>query len=103
MKLCSLEALPNQEYQVIALVKGSVVESKHIGSDFMAGLKNIVGGEINEYTEMLNDARETATKRMIGEAEKLGADAIIGIRYTTSSIMQSASEILVYGTAIKFL
>lgn len=85
----------------LGLVKGCVVQSKHIGKDFLAGLKTIVGGEIVGYTEMLNEARETATKRMIEEAEALGADAIVGIKFGSSSVMEGASEMLAYGTAVK--
>ena len=77
------------------------MQSKHIGRDIMAGLKGIVGGEIKGYTEMLNDARHIATTRMIEEARNLGANAIIGVRYATSSVMSNTSEVLVYGTAIK--
>ncbi|MBW2998917.1 YbjQ family protein [Candidatus Woesearchaeota archaeon] len=91
-----------KEYTVLGIVKGSTVQSKHIGRDIMAGLKTIVGGEVKGYTEMLEDAREKATKRMIEEAESLKADAIINVRYTTSAVMQGMSEILVYGTAVKF-
>ena len=78
------------------------VQSKHIGRDFMAGLKTIVGGEISGYTEMLNEARTIATDRMIKEAEELGADAIVGVRFGSSSVMEGASEMLAYGTAVKF-
>lgn len=85
----------------LGLVKGCVVQSKHIGKDLLAGFKTIVGGEISGYTEMLNEAREIATKRMIEEAEKLGADAIVGVRFGSSSVMEGASEMLAYGTAVK--
>lgn len=100
MKLYSVAYIP-QSYEVLGLVKGSMVQSKHIGRDIMAGLKGIVGGEIKGYTEMLNDARHIATTRMIEEARNLGANAIIGVRYATSSVMSNTSEVLVYGTAIK--
>ncbi|NQS98298.1 MAG: YbjQ family protein [candidate division Zixibacteria bacterium] len=85
----------------LGLVKGNTIRARHIGHDIFAGLKNIVGGEINEYTKMMADAREQSIARMTAEAEKLGADAIVGVRFTTSMTMQGASEILVYGTAVK--
>lgn len=87
--------------ETLGVVKGQVVQSKHMGSDFMAGLKTMVGGEIKGYTDMLNKARTIATERMIEEAEKLGADAIVGVRYGSSSVMAGASEMLAYGTAVK--
>ena len=103
MKLVSIETIPGQDYEVLGLVKGTIVNSKNIGRDLMAGLKTIVGGEIVGYTEMLNEARQIATKRMVDEAEALGADAIVGIRYGSSSVMASAAEIIVFGTAVKFV
>jgi uncharacterized protein YbjQ (UPF0145 family) len=84
------------------VVTGNVVQSKHIGRDIMAGLKSIVGGEIRGYTEMLTEARNIATDRMIEQATMLGADAIVGVRYTTSAIVDGASELLVFGTAVRF-
>ncbi len=87
--------------EVLGLVKGTTVQSKHIGRDFMAGMKTIVGGEIKGYTEMLSEARTIATERMIAEAESLGADAVVGIRYGSSEALQGAAEILAYGTAVK--
>ncbi|MCS7193069.1 MAG: YbjQ family protein [Armatimonadetes bacterium] len=86
--------------KVLGVVKGSTVRAKHIGKDILAGLRQIVGGEIKEYTEMLSEARAEAERRMIEEAEKLGANAIINVRYTTSGVMQNAAEILAYGTAV---
>ncbi len=103
MKLVSIETIPGQDYEVLGLVKGTIVNSKNVGRDIMAGLKTIVGGEIVGYTEMLNEARQIATKRMVDEAEALGADAIVGIRYGSSSVMTSAAEIIVFGTAVKFV
>lgn len=102
MKLLSIENIPGQSYEVLGLVKGTVVQSKNIGKDFMAGMKTLVGGEIGSYTELLNEARQIAIKRMVDDAAQLGADAIIGIRFASSSIMQGASEVLAYGTAVKF-
>ncbi|WP_395002222.1 YbjQ family protein [uncultured Helicobacter sp.] len=101
MKLYNIEYLPQMRYEVLGLVKGNVVRSKHIGRDIMAALKNIVGGELVGYTEMLSEARDIATQRMAAEAQALGANAIIGIKYTTSSISQGTTEVLVYGTAVK--
>lgn len=102
MRLFTVENLPGIKIEeVLGLVKGEVVQSKHMGKDFMAGLKTIVGGEIKGYTEMISEARTIATNRMIEEAEKLGANAIIGIRYGSSEAMQGAAEMLAYGTAIK--
>jgi len=103
MKLITLETYPGRNFEVLEMVKGTVVESKNIGRDFMAGMKTIVGGEIAGYTEMMNDARSVAVERMIKEAESLGADAIIGVRFGSSAIMQGAAEMLAYGTAIKFV
>ena len=87
--------------KTIGLVRGNTVRAKWFGKDFMAGLRNIVGGEVTEYTEMLTEAREEAVKRMIAEAEKLGADAVINVRFQTSQLTNAASEILAYGTAVK--
>lgn len=101
MKLVTIENI-GQEYEVLGMVKGTVVYSKNLGRDFMAGMKTLVGGEIVGYTELLNEARQIATKRMVDDAEKLGADAIVGIRYGSSSLMQSAAEVMAYGTAVKF-
>ena len=103
MKLVSIETIPGQEFEVIGVVKGTIVQSKNFGKDFMAGMKTLVGGEISSYTEMLVEARQIATKRIVDEAEQLGADAIVGVRYASSSVMQGAAEVLAYGTAVKFL
>ena len=102
MELYSVENVPGLKIEkTLGLVKGEVVQSKHLGKDFMAGLKTIVGGEIVGYTEMIREARSIATSRMIEEAKSLGANAIIGVRYSSSEVMQGASEILAYGTAVK--
>ena len=103
MKLVSIETIPGVEFETLGIVKGTVVQSKNIGRDFMAGMKTIVGGEIVGYTEMLNEARQIATKRMVDEAEELGADAIVGVKFGSSMLMQGAAEILAYGTAVKFV
>lgn len=102
MLIYTIENIPGKEYNAIGLVKGAIVQSKHIGKDFMAGLKTIVGGEISGYTEMITEARNIATQRMIDEATALGADAVVGVRYGSSSIMDGAAEVLAYGTAVKF-
>ena len=89
-------------YEVLGLVRGSMIQSKHIGKDMMAGFKNIVGGELKGYTEMMEESRELAVKRMSDQAKMLGADAIIGMRFTSSSVMQGAAEVTAYGTAVKY-
>jgi uncharacterized protein YbjQ (UPF0145 family) len=101
MLLYTVETVPGKNVQLLGLVQGSTVQSKHIGKDLMAGFRGIVGGEMKGYTEMLDDARAQAVSRMIAQAEKLGADAILGVRYATSAITQGAAEILAYGTAVK--
>ncbi|KPU27796.1 hypothetical protein TR13x_00050 [Caloranaerobacter sp. TR13] len=87
--------------ETLGIVKGSTIRAKHIGKDIVAVFRHLVGGELKEYSDMLNEARQIATKKMVEEAEKLGADAIINVRYSTSAVMQGAAEILVYGTAVK--
>ena len=101
VKLYSIDHVPGAEIEALGLVQGSVVQSKHIGRDFMAGLKTIVGGEIVGYTEMLTEARAIATERMAQQAEALGADAVVNVRYSSSAIMESAAEVLAYGTAVR--
>ncbi|MCI8327351.1 MAG: YbjQ family protein [Lachnospiraceae bacterium] len=103
MKLLNIDYIPGAEIEALGLVKGTVVETKNFGKDFMAGMKNLVGGELKGYTEMLNTARQIATKRMVDEAEELGADAIINIRYGSSSLVQGAAEVVAYGTAVKVI
>lgn len=96
------ESIPGWEIsEIVGVVTGNVVQTKHVGKDIMAGLKSLVGGEIAGYTEMLTEARQTAIKRLVASALELNADAVVGLRFTTSSIMSNASEILVYGTAVK--
>jgi len=101
MLLLNIDYVPGKEIEALALVKGTVVQSKNFGKDFMAGMKTLVGGEIVGYTEMLTEARQIATKRMVDEAEALGADAIVNVRYGSSSVMQGAAEVVAYGTAVK--
>ena len=102
MKILTIETIPNRNYEALDIVKGTVVYSKNFGRDFMAGMKTLVGGEITGYTEMLNEARQIATKRMVDAAESLGADAVVNVRYASSSVMQGAAEVVAYGTAVKF-
>jgi uncharacterized protein YbjQ (UPF0145 family) len=87
--------------QVLGLVRGNTIRARHIGRDLMAGLRNIIGGEIKEYTRMLSQARDEAISRMVKEAEALGANAVLGVRFTTSQTMSGAAEILAYGTAVR--
>lgn len=101
MLLLNIDHIPGKEIEALSIVKGSVVQSKHFGNDFMAGMKTLVGGEITSYTEMLDQARQIATKRMVDEAQALGADAVINIRYSSASVMQGAAEVTVYGTAAR--
>ena len=104
MKLLSIEYIPGlEDIEALGMVKGTVVHSKNIGRDFMAGMKTLVGGEIVGYTEMLNEARQIAVKRMVDEAKELGADAVIGVKYGSSQVMAGAAEVIAYGTAVKYL
>ncbi len=101
MLLLNIDHIPGKQIEALGLVKGSVVQSKNFGKDFMAGMKTLVGGEIESYTQLLNEARQIATKRMVDEAEALGADAVVNIRFASSSLMQSAAELTSYGTAVR--
>lgn len=101
MLLLNIDYVPGREIEPLGIAKGTVVQSKNFGKDFMAGMKTLVGGEIVGYTEMLNEARQIATKRMVDEAQALGADAVINVRYGSSSVMQGAAEVVAYGTAVK--
>ena len=87
--------------ETIDIARGSTVRARNIGRDIFAGLKNLVGGEISEYTKLMADAREQAIQRMIADAQSIGADAVINVRFTTSMVMQGCSEILAFGTAVK--
>ena len=102
MLLVNIDYIPGKELEVLGMVKGAIVQSKNFGKDFMAGMKTLVGGEIVGYTEMLTEARQIAVKRMVDEAEKLEADAVINIRYGSSSVMQEAAEVIAYGTAVRY-
>ncbi len=102
MILVNTETVPGRDIsEVLGIVRGNTVRARHLGRDIFAGLKNIVGGEISEYTSLLSDARDDAVRRMMVEAESLNADAIVCVRFATSNVMQGTSEILVYGTAVK--
>lgn len=101
MLLLNIDYVPGKDIEALGMVKGTVVQSKNIGRDFMAGMKTLVGGEIVGYTEMLIEARQIATKRMVDEAEALGADAVVNVRYGSAAVMQGAAEVIAYGTAVK--
>ena len=103
MKLLNIDHIPGKEIEALGIVKGTVVHTKNVGRDFMAAIKTLVGGELAGYTQMLNEARQIAVKRMVDEAQKMDADAIINIRYGTSSVMSGAAEVIAYGTAVKIL
>ena len=103
MILVNTDYISNKEIETLSIVKGSTIQSKNVGRDITQAFKTLVGGELIAYNDMMNDARALATKRMCQEAEELGADAIINIRYASSSIMQGAAEVIVYGTAVKII
>ncbi|NOY00866.1 MAG: YbjQ family protein [Verrucomicrobia bacterium] len=103
MILTNIESIPGKNIiEHYGLVQGSTIRAKHVGRDLMAGLKNIVGGELKGYTELMKEARQQASDRMVEQAQELGADAIINIRFTTTSVSQGAAEMLAYGTAVRF-
>ena len=103
MILVNTDYISGKEFEMLGLVKGSTIQSKHVGKDIAQSFKTLVGGELKSYNEMMNEARALATKRMVEEAEELKADAIVNIRYASSAIMQGAAEVIVYGTAVKFV
>ena len=103
MILVNTDYISGKELETLSLVKGSTIQSKNIGKDIAQSFKTLVGGELKAYNEMMNEARALATKRMVAEAEELGADAVINIRYASSAVMQGAAEVIVYGTAVKFV
>ena len=102
MLIVTTESIAGQELEMLGLVKGSTIQSKHLGSDISQSFKTLVGGELKSYTEMMNDARALATKRMVQEAEALGADAVVCVRYASAGVMQGAAEVMAYGTAVRF-
>ncbi|MBL7558069.1 MAG: YbjQ family protein [Bdellovibrionaceae bacterium] len=102
MIMTTVEAVPDKKIVAhFGIVTGSTVRSKHFGRDLFAGLKNIIGGELKGYTELMEETRDEATERMVAQATKLGANAIIGIRYATSDVAPGAAEVFAYGTAVK--
>ena len=103
MILVNTDYISGKELETLSLVKGSTIQSKHLGKDISQAFKMMVGGELVAYNEIMNEARAIATKRMVAEAEALGADAIVNIRYASSAIMQGAAEVIAYGTAVKFV
>ena len=102
MLIVTTEYISGKELEMLGMVKGSTIQTKHLGKDITQSFKTLIGGELTAYTEMMNDARALATKRMVQEAEALGADAIVGVRYGSAAVMQSAAEVMAYGTAVKF-
>ena len=102
MLIVTTENIPGKEIEALGLVKGSTIQTVNAFKDIGAGLKTLIGGELTKYNEMMDKARSIATERMIAEAKSLGADAVVCFRYSTSSIMQSAAEIMAYGTAVRF-
>lgn len=103
MILVNTDYISGKDFEMLGLVKGSTIQSKHIGKDIMQSLKTIVGGELKDYNIIMMEARELATKRMAQEAEALGADAIVNIRYASAEVMQGAAEVMAYGTAVRFV
>ena len=103
MKIYTTDYITGKNLETLGMVQGSTVQSKHIGRDIAASFKTIVGGELKGYTEMMNEARKTATARMIEQAQAMGADAIICVRFASSAVMDGAAEIMAYGTAVKFI
>lgn len=103
MILVNTDYISGKKLETLTLVKGSTIQSKNIGKDITQAFKTLVGGELKAYNEMMNEARALATKRMVKEAEALGADAVINIRYASSAIMEAAAEVIVYGTAVKII
>ena len=102
MKFITIDEVPGKKItESLGIARGSTVRARHLGRDIFAGLKNLVGGEISEYTKLLSDAREEALNRMVLDADRMGADAVVNVRFTTSGVMQGCSEILAYGTAVK--
>ena len=103
MILVNTDYITGKEFEMLGIAKGSTIQSKNVGRDIAQSFKTLVGGELKAYNEMMNDARALATKRMVQEAESMGADAVINVRYVSASVMQGAAEVLAYGTAVKFI
>lgn len=102
MLLVNTDYITGKELEMLGLVKGSTIQMKNVGRDITQGFKTLVGGELKAYTEMMDDARKLATDRMMEEAEAMGADAVVNVRYNSASVMQGAAEVVAYGTAVKF-
>lgn len=102
MILVNTDYITGRKFEMIGLVRGTMIQSVHFGKDIMNSFRTLVGGELTSYTEMMNEARALATKRMVDEAEKLGADAVVNIRYASAAVMQGAAEVMAYGTAVRF-
>lgn len=103
MLLTTTENIPGKSYEILGVAKGNMIQTKNIGRDIGQGLKSMVGGELSTYTEMMNEARAVATKRMVEDAERLGADAVVMIRYSTSTVAAGAAEVIAYGTAVRYV
>ena len=103
MILVNTDYISGKELEMLGLVKGSTIQSKNFGKDIAQSFKTLVGGELKAYNEMMNDARALATKRMVAEAEEMGADAVVNVRYASAAVMQGAAEVMAYGTAVKFV
>ena len=103
MLIVSTDYISGKDLEMLGIAKGSSIQTKNIGRDITQGLKTLVGGELNSYIDMMNQARTLATERMIEEAKQMKADAVVNVRYTSSSIMQGAAEVMVYGTAVRFI
>lgn len=103
MILVNTDYISGKNFEMIVLVRGTMIQSVHFGKDIMNSFKTLVGGELTSYTEMMNEARAIATKRMCEDAEAMGADAVVNIRYASSAVMQGAAEVMAYGTAVKFV
>lgn len=103
MLIVTIDHIPGKEFEVLGIARGSTVQSRNLGRDIMAGFRTLVGGEVRDYAEMLAEARQIATGRMVKNAEEMGADAVVGMRYASSSVMQGAAEVISYGTAVKFV
>ena len=103
MILVNTDYISGKNFEMIGLVRGTMIQSVHFGKDIMNSFKTLVGGELTSYTEMMNEARAIATKRMCDDAQAMGADAVVYIRYASSAVMQGAAEVMAYGTAVKFV
>jgi len=102
MILVNTDYIEGKKLEMLGLVKGATVQTKHVGKDILAGFKTIIGGEIKVYTELMDNARDIATQRMIDDATKLGASAVVNVKFATAAVMGGAAEVIAYGTAVKF-